>query len=535
MKQLIEYENELFGAKKQEDVQDAFTLKKRQEIEAEKEMLKNKISIKDKLKAFAPTLEPPSSDEQNRSVSPSTPNRIRDTWKANPANSVDKDSLTPATEERPAPRKLTSILSIFQPKETKENQQPNTNFVKNTAPTRKWKPVEVTTLQGTKGPEVKKGFSYDKVRKSKSKEWKGREVKKTKSKVLSKVDSVQKDEPKVVEKEPVKFAASVTINNPIQKKPTPVEQSNRVQKQESLKQDTTAPWRKPRDADNKISPAKETIVAPKLAETPKPTIVKNEPPRQAPKVPQPPPPPPPSQSVVRQIPIQTQTVQNSVAAKPEQVEVSPQKRVFGRIPPPPMKIIGRDVSLSDDRKITQQPLPQKPAPTPDPQSKVTNITITSSKKESQPLKQETPRGQLVKTITLEESSEEEEEDEEEDEEDEEEDEEEESEDEEEAKRRNSKAGLTRSSTLEILKLIKSKTQALQIDDKPMLNAVDENEEIDTLLGGLEQEGIDNIDWEELGIELDEVKNIVAKNQGQEEEEEEVELEDEEEEDEEEED
>ncbi|RWS28052.1 dual specificity phosphatase-like protein 2 [Leptotrombidium deliense] len=204
MRQLKEYENEMHGEKKQEEKQDAFTLKKRQEIEAEKEMLKNKISIKDKLKAFVPT--PESQDQQNKGISPSTPNRLQTGWMTNNVNSVDKDPSTPGTEERPAPRKLTSILSIFQPKDTKENQTPNQNFVKNTAPTRKWKPVEVKTLQGTKGPEAKKAFTYDKVRKSKSKEWKGREVKKTKSKVLTKTDSIQKDEPKVTPSEPVKAA-----------------------------------------------------------------------------------------------------------------------------------------------------------------------------------------------------------------------------------------------------------------------------------------------------------------------------------------
>ena len=41
-----------------------------------------------------------------------------------------------------------------------------------------------------------------------------------------------------------------------------------------------------------------------------------------------------------------------------------------------------------------------------------------------------------------------------------------------------------------------------------MGAIDEDEEIDVLLGELEKEGIDNIDWGELGIGLNEVKEIV---------------------------
>ena len=39
---------------------------------------------------------------------------------------------------------------------------------------------------------------------------------------------------------------------------------------------------------------------------------------------------------------------------------------------------------------------------------------------------------------------------------------------------------------------------------------DENDEIEALLGALESESIDNIDWDELGLDEDEVKDIIEK-------------------------
>jgi len=82
-------------------------------------------------------------------------------------------------------------------------------------------------------------------------------------------------------------------------------------------------------------------------------------------------------------------------------------------------------------------------------------------------------------------------------------------------------GLTRSSTAEILKLIKSKTKS---DLPTPMSVIDEDDEIDVLLEGLENEGIENIDWGELGIGLSEVQDIVenAENESEEEEDEETE-------------
>lgn len=40
---------------------------------------------------------------------------------------------------------------------------------------------------------------------------------------------------------------------------------------------------------------------------------------------------------------------------------------------------------------------------------------------------------------------------------------------------------------------------------------DENDEIEALLGALENESIENIDWDELGLDEDEVKDIIEKS------------------------
>lgn len=65
--------------------------------------------------------------------------------------------------------------------------------------------------------------------------------------------------------------------------------------------------------------------------------------------------------------------------------------------------------------------------------------------------------------------------------------------------------LNRSSTKKLLNLIKTKTKSdLTLPDG------DENDEIEALLGALESESFDNIDWDELGLDEDEVKDIIKK-------------------------
>lgn len=67
--------------------------------------------------------------------------------------------------------------------------------------------------------------------------------------------------------------------------------------------------------------------------------------------------------------------------------------------------------------------------------------------------------------------------------------------------RRNRSGLNRSSTAEILKLIKTKSRA---DFGRSMETVDEDIEIDYLLTELEKEGLDAIDWDLIGVDEDEV-------------------------------
>lgn len=65
----------------------------------------------------------------------------------------------------------------------------------------------------------------------------------------------------------------------------------------------------------------------------------------------------------------------------------------------------------------------------------------------------------------------------------------------------------------MLNLIKTKTRTdLTLSDG------DENDEIEALLGALESESIDNIDWDELGLDENEVKDIIKQGETEDDEE-----------------
>ena len=66
-----------------------------------------------------------------------------------------------------------------------------------------------------------------------------------------------------------------------------------------------------------------------------------------------------------------------------------------------------------------------------------------------------------------------------------------------------KTGLNRSSSAAILKLLKSSTKT-----DIGLDRVEEDDEIDALLMQLEEEGVDNIDWDELNVDHEVVKQII---------------------------
>lgn len=68
--------------------------------------------------------------------------------------------------------------------------------------------------------------------------------------------------------------------------------------------------------------------------------------------------------------------------------------------------------------------------------------------------------------------------------------------------------MNRLSTKKLLNLIKTKTRTdLTLSDG------DENDEIDALLGALENGSIENIDWDELGLDENEVKDIIKQGGG----------------------
>ena len=277
-------------------------------------------------------------------------------------------------------------------------------------------------------------------------------------------------------------------------------------------------------------------------------------------VPAPPPPPPPPPPVA--------VPPALVPPPPPAAAAGAEKKVFGKgIRPPQMKIIGGSISVTEKDapppavksilkpQAVVQPEVTKVA-TP-PKAEINNNNNESSKQNK--------NYSRVKSVESENGDEDEAEDEESEDEEEEEEEDDDEEDEytqvydftngsnndtTDGRKKNQPAdnkysinhckpsgekGLNRSSTMEILKLIKSKTGSdlsknKKKKDQPEDNY--ENEEIDALLAGLEDEGIDNVDWDELGIDVEEVKEIVEKHEDDDDEEEE---EDEEEEDEEEED
>lgn len=71
---------------------------------------------------------------------------------------------------------------------------------------------------------------------------------------------------------------------------------------------------------------------------------------------------------------------------------------------------------------------------------------------------------------------------------------------------NHRGQLNRSSTKKILNLIKTKTKTdLTLKDG------DEDDEIEALLGALASESISNIDWDELGLDEDEIKGIIEQD------------------------
>lgn len=183
----------------------------------------------------------------------------------------------------------------------------------------------------------------------------------------------------------------------------------------------------------------------------------------------------------------------------------PNRMVFGKVKPPALKIVGS--SLSTERSVPTVPPPPpvrsslaQPVKMPDPL--VDEIT------KPQPVPKSAPAKQAAKNKNSRLAYESESDDSDSDVDD--------LEGENytqiyDHRRASEMKGLNRSSTMEILNLIKSKTGS-NLAKHANMDDIDEDDEIENLLAGLETEGIDNVDWGELGIDLGEVKGIVEKHE-----------------------
>lgn len=60
-------------------------------------------------------------------------------------------------------------------------------------------------------------------------------------------------------------------------------------------------------------------------------------------------------------------------------------------------------------------------------------------------------------------------------------------------------------------MIKLKNNDDTLQGMQTISEEDEDREIDLLLNGLEREGIENIDWSEFDLQLDEIKDIINNN------------------------
>ena len=550
-RQLKELDQKLFGENKKDDIEDAFTKKKRQEIEAEKAALQTGVKLKDRAKLFA-------SPEVNESVSlrgcespapVQTPGTLKNKWNPPAPDPLEASRLAYATRrasnastDSTGSKKLTSIIGLFnKPKE--ETTGNNFSISKNTAPVRKWKTVEPPPRPGTVQLKRNKSrkFYNDTVRKNKSKS----NLKQAPTEINNNSSGVSN---KNISSDP-----KVAVNNGTS----------------NTKQQSQAPVTLKRQSSNTQSNG-VTVAA---AATPPPP-----PPSQPKFVPAPPPPPPaplappvlktqpptpstPSKATPwrkdsnesdtkstcsnlsdsRSVsPCFSDSSRSSVSGKGKPsielastetpqyrttISMSPARRgskspddrveqtptppppplnrmVFGKVKPPALKIVGS--SLSTERSIPAPPPPPvrsclaQPVKMPDPLvEEITKPQVQPKSASAKPQPKKNSRPVYESESDDSES------------------------DEDDLgdgftqiydhRRPSEMKGLNRSSTMEILNLIKSKTGS-NLAKHANMDDIDEDDEIENLLAGLETEGIDNVDWGELGIDLGEVKNIVEKHE-----------------------
>ena len=567
MKQLKDLDEELFGVNKKDDIEDAFTKKKRQEIEAEKEMLKGRVKLTEKVKMFADITSPEVSSPGTAPLRTESPalGSVKSKWNQN-INQDDRRRSSTQRDDLPVqPKKLTSIISLFnKPREEMNGGSTSLrNFGPSTAsstPVKKWKTVEPppppgfckTAVKRNKSRKwafqnnvnqcstdstssVKKNTSRSSLRRLNSREnsldmepkntttANNSSTNKTNANNSSGISSTREEKPLLRRQQSRQNESSVASNGvssstkPVTVKnnsvvpppppPMPVQMMS-PPKVEASPSPVLPPWRKTSNGSDRStasSIASDTVSNTSSLSSNK-SSTKKEP------------------AAPYTIPITVIKGTSGQAKEPERVAPTvpstppvapppPTRMVFGKVKPPPMKFIGSGLSTESsrppqvpkvpERKDSINVLQQPKAETKEQDKRNNNNPYTQNRNQ---VKDPKP---IIKSVES----------------DSEEDEIESESDSDEASdvdgeytriydhRRPSDQpkGLNRSSTMEILQLIKSKTGA-DLAQHAHLDNIDEDEEIDNLLAGLESEGIDNVDWNELGIDVGEVKNIVEKHE-----------------------
>ena len=212
------FEHQVGASGKQgEEEEDAFTKKMKQEIEEEKKMLQGVTSVKNNLQIFKNIQE----EEKQKSRSP-TPSKLKTDWINDVNGSYQTEDYNNNTIDKPVPKKLTSILGIFQTiGDQNNNNNSNNKMAKmvatNTGPVKKWKPVETQGLQRTKDPKITTDpqtySQYERVKKSRSgSKWATKKDSlKAKSKEMNDVSTLPNSDDKANQ---TKLNANVTVKQP---------------------------------------------------------------------------------------------------------------------------------------------------------------------------------------------------------------------------------------------------------------------------------------------------------------------------------
>lgn len=245
-KQLQEYATEQGAKQAEEQVEDKFTAKKRKEIEEEKALLQKAVNLQKKKNLWDSKAEESQKQQLNDQL-------VKEKLMA---NKLRNNPAAYEADDQNGPRKLTSLMSLFQQKPADDSaNRPVNKVVLNKAPAKKWAPVSTPHLQRTVKPETK---NYDFYKRAKSREFKKQEsLRKSKSKLNC---------------DPPKNAANCDLNN------------NSIKNTSSLSKAAPPPPPPPppvKPVVNSVKPAVNTVKRTPVAAAP------------------PPPPPPPPAAIVK--------------------------------------------------------------------------------------------------------------------------------------------------------------------------------------------------------------------------------------------